>query len=277
MTIYESIAEAQAKGGDHGDDASWNEAYFIDWQAQSHSFLGGSSITVDGVEWLVGDQDSATTLEAGVNGLEIEPKTSINSGWEGYAPKNAPRVMASIQDLTYVSGALLPSATYTQAICIQAIITSATDVTANNDGYGLVLQNGATTTHVTNVRQYDSSAWPGAPNVGYRMGNVATPGLTPETYITSAMTAAQHTFFEITYLPGGTVIATSSTDTDFVDPLSATEFQGFVATQNTATSTASSITFNKDDMYVAFMAYNMGSSTVFTPTCRQLRVLTLGV
>lgn len=71
------------------------------------------------------------------------------------------------------------------------------------------------------------------------------------------------------------MFASTSADTDFVSPLTATTFQKFVTTDPETTSTGSSVPFNRSDMWVAFYIANYGSSTAFKAIVKKFRILTL--
>ena len=251
--------------------SSWTERYTVDFSAQSaHDFSSGS-VALDGVEWTVGNDAQATAVEiVNGSGLELSPSTSTDLRWYTAGTINAPRVAATIQS---GSNPLYSSLGITQAFAFQAIIEPGTELGANYDEWGILLTNAATTYYATSCRQFDSATFSGgSPTIGnYLLRSVNTA----RGAVVGSAEAATHKFFELVYYPGGTVVASSSAASDFVEPLSATTFQKFVTTSPGTTSTGSSVPFKNTDMYAAFYIANYGSSTAFKAVVKKCRILTL--
>ena len=91
--------------------------------------------------------------------------------------------------------------------------------------------------------------------------------------------AAAHHFFELVWFPGGTVFASSSADTDFVEPLSATTFQKAYTTNTVITPTLSSLSWDADDLYLTIWIGNGQADApraAIEARVKKLRMLTLG-
>jgi len=264
-------------GGGGGASSSWTVRKEFDFSgvsgANQHDFKTGSK-DYDGVEYSAGDTANATLIKTvSGSGLELSPVTTTDIRWYTTGTMNAPRVAVQIQ-----GGAkpLYAGLGATQAFAFQAIIEPATELAANYDEYGILLTNAATTYYCTSNRHYDSSAFSaGSPPIGnYLMRRVTGASPNPAA-IAGAAESSAHKFFELVWYPGGTVIAASSADTNFVEPLSATTFQKFVTTNPGTTSTASSVAFRNSELWAMFYIANYGSSTAFKAVVKKFRLLTL--
>ena len=258
-------------GGGTVAGSSWTVRSEIDFAAQAaHDFKTGA-VTIGGVEYSAGNAAQATTIDiVNGSGLELAPSTSTDLRWYTAGTINAPRVAVAIQT---GSNPMYSGLGITQPFAFQAIIEPGTELGANYDEWGILLTNTATTYYATSSRQFDSATFSaGSPTIGnYLLRSVsASRGA-----VAGAAESSTHKFFELVYYPGGTVLASSSTDSDFVDPLSATTFQKFVTTSPGTTSTGSSVPFRSSDMYAAFYIANYGSSTAFKAVVKKCRLLTL--
>jgi len=251
-------------------NASWTQRYAIDWRAQdAYDFKTSGTSTIKGVSWSVGDMAKASKVEV-VNGsgLLFESDGGTATQWYEAAPITAPRISASVQA---GSDPVYGSATYTQALCLQAIINPLTDLGADTDEYGLVLMNAATAYYAVTARQYNAATFSGKGSKLLRAVNTTTAD------VPGAAEAAPHKFFEIVFFPGGTVYVSSSPDTDFVQPMSTTTFQKFITTNSVITSTGGATSWDKDDMYVLFyLANNGANASDFKFAVEKFRMLTLG-
>ncbi len=267
--------------------SSWTVRHEADFTAFSnHDFelIGDPAayqdIVVDGVKWYGRNTTDAASNKIKVisgTGIEISPDTGTNIQFyiDSDSPPtggaiNAPRVSARIQS---DAQALYPSLPIDKAFAVQAIIEPGTqDIAANSDEWGMVLTNAASSTYVTASRQFNSSAFS---SVSPTVGSYLKRAVAGSQGTVSAAQSSTHKFFELVYFPGGTVFASTSADTDFVSPLTATTFQKFVTTDPETTSTGSSVPFNRSDMWVAFYIANYGSSTAFKAIVKKFRILTL--
>jgi hypothetical protein len=248
-----------------------HEADFAAFSSYNFKTESTKNTTVDGVNWSAGNDAQATSLQfINGSGLELSPSTSADLRWYTAGTINAPRVAAHIQ-----AGAnpLYSAIGISQAFAFQAIIEVDTELGANYDEWGILLTNTEADYYATSSRQFDSATFSaGSPTVGDYLlravdgSRAAVPG---------SAEAATHTFFELAYYPGGTVVASSSAASDFVEPLSATTFQKFVTTNAVITSTGSSVSWVNTDMLAAFYIANYGSSTAFKAVVKKCRILTL--
>tara|TARA_R110000824_G_scaffold33672_6_gene107813 strand:- start:210 stop:1073 length:864 start_codon:yes stop_codon:yes gene_type:complete len=261
------------------DPTSWVQRYLIDWSAEdTYSFQASGAKTIDGVEWSVGSTDKAvaTTGIQIVNGqgLNMAPLTSATSEWhDAGSGESAPRVAAQVKA---GSNPLYSSTSYTQAYAFQAIIEPITELSANHNEYGLGLCKGNVTYDINSTRKFDSSVFSAvSPTIGPRMAmtiNSSNSG------VNGSGEAAVHQFFELVWFPGGTVYASSSSATDFVEPLSATTFQKETTTNTVVTQTLSSLSWDADDMYAFVWIANEQAPTAAAIEIRikKFRMLTLG-
>jgi len=259
--------------------AAWTTRYEIDWTEQSsYDFKTSGSATIGGVDWEVGSMVNASAVGV-INGqgLVFESDSSRPSQWYnvGGGVLSAPRIGAKVDA---GSGPIYGDTGLSQALCFQAIIEPLTELAGKYDEYGLVICSIADWQRYYAMvsRQFDSTTFS---NIGgYLLRSVNDS----EAYIASGTESAPHRFFEIVFYPGGMVVVSTSADTDFVEPLSATTFQEFITTNSTITSTEGGIAWDKDDMYFIFYTVNWknysGSPppTNFKFAVEKFRMLTLG-
>jgi hypothetical protein len=257
-------------GGGGGDASSWTERYAVDFSTQgAHNFDTGS-IVIDGVTWDVDNEpnSSMTEMTAG-SGLQIA--TDGTHDTQLYvAPRQPPRVWASIAG----SGGIYPSMGSSQSFAVQAIIEPTVELSADYDEWGIILSTASLdTSFAASLREYSSGAFSGiGPYLFRLLDGGATQGA-----VAGTTEASPHTFFEVAYLKGGTCVASSSADSDFVDPLTATTFQAFISPNQAATSTASAVTFKVTDMrFQIYLTNNFTGTSSFRLTCTKFRLLTLG-
>ena len=257
------------------EQPTWTTRYEIDYKAQSaYDFKDSGASTLGGVSHTVGDMAKATKCEivAG-KGLHFESDGGTATKWYNAAPITAPRVAMGVD---VGANPLFAAASYTQALCFQAIITpEAPNLAVNYDEYGILLTNDAGGYYATTTRQYCSSCFASS-GIGPKMQRAVdgTIGL-----VNGTLESSVQTFFELVFYPGGTVFATTTSDTDFIQPLTNPTFQKYITTNATITSTNGSIDWDKDDMYFAFYLANGGitSGTDFKFNVEKFRFLTLGV
>lgn len=261
------------------DPTSWTQRYLIDWSAEdTYSFQASGAKTIDSVEWGVSSTDKAVTT-TGIQivngqGLNMAPLTSATSEWhDAGSGESAPRVWAQVKA---GSNPLYSSTSYTQAYAFQAIIEPITELSANHNEYGLGLTKGSPTYDVSSSRKFDSSVFSAvSPTIGPRMPITVNNA---NSIVNGSGETAVHQFFEVVWFPGGTVYASSSSATDFVEPLSATTFQKAVTTNTVITPTLSSLSWDADDMYAFVWIANEQAPTAAAIEIRikKFRMLTLG-
>lgn len=250
--------------------SSWTERYSVDFSAQdAHNFNTGSK-TIDSVVWGVDNESnsSMTEITAGA-GLQIATDGSNNTQLL-VAPRVPPRVWASIGG----TGGIYPAIGSSQSFAVQAIIEPTIDLVGNYDEWGVMLSTANLDTRFfACLREYASGTFSGVGAYMFRLLN----GGTTHAAVAGSAESDPHTFFEIAYLKGGTCIASSSTDSDFVDPLTATAFQQFVTPNQAATSAAGSVDFRVTDMrFQLYLCNNNTGTNSFKLTCTKFRLLTLG-
>jgi len=249
----------------------WTVRYEVDWTAEAaHNFkTEGAVATVGGVNWAMSDGGNAQTGAITSNGLEISCDPTTTSDWPEGGTLSAPRFYVALDVGT---NPMFAAANLYQAFCFQAVITSSADV-STDAFYGTALQNGDASRWATSLREYNSLVW-GSPYKGHQM----TAQL-PEANFSSesSATATQHTFYELTFLPSGTILASSSTATTLQDPMSQTAFQAFLATNTSVTDDPDATNWDKDELYFLYMAGNPNAlGPNITHTMTHFRLLSAG-
>jgi len=253
-----------------GPTSSWNEQYSVDFSAEdAHNFNTGS-VTIGGVTWGVDNESNSSMTEITASaGLQIATDGTHNT--QLYAsPRQPPRVWASIGG----AGGIYPSIGSSQSFAVQAIIEPTNELAGDYDEWGIILSTAnLDTSFAASIREYSSGAFGGIGPYLFRL----LDGAGTNAAVAGTTESAPHTFFEVVYLTGGTCIASSSADADFVDPLTATTFQEFISPEQAATSTAGSVTFNVTDMrFQIYLCNNNTGTSSFKLTCTKFRLLTLG-
>ena len=264
-------------GSGGGPSSSWTEQYLVDWSAESaHDWKANAApFDIQGADWGAGSMAAASKCEiVPGQGLNIAPLVSVTSEWhDAAAGESAPRLYAQVKA---GAGPIYSSASYTQAYAFQAIIEPITELSADHNEYGICLCKGNVTYDINSTRKFDSSVFSAvSPTIGPRMAltiNSSNSG------VNGSGETAVHQFFELVWFPGGTVYASSSPATDFVEPLSATTFQKETTTNTVVTQTMSSLSWDADDMYLLFFIANEQAPTAAPIEIRikKFRMLTLG-
>ncbi len=258
------------------EQPTWTTRYEIDYTTHGdlHNFKSDGADTIDGINYGAGDMAKLTKCEIiSGKGLHFEADGGTATKWYNASPITAPRVSMRVDGGT---NPLYAAASYTQALCFQAIITPETpNLAVNYDEYGIILTNAAGDYYATTTRQYCSSCFASS-GIGPKMLRAVdgTIGL-----VNGNLESSVQTFFELVFYPGGTVFATTTNDTDFIQPLTNPTFQKFITTNDNITSTDGGIDWDKDDMYIIFYLANGGitTGTDFKFNVEKFRFLTLGV
>jgi hypothetical protein len=256
--------------------SSWTERYSVDFSTAvplGHNFSTGS-VPIGGVTWDVDDygNSSMTEITAGA-GLQIATDGTHDTQLL-VAPRTPPRVWASVSG----AGGLYPSMGSSQSFAIQAIIEPTVELVGDHDEWGMFLSTASLDTRfAASLREYVTASGGVVPYLFRLLDSGA-----PATHALVAGTAevSPHTFFEVAYLKGGGCVVSSSADSDFVDPLTATTFQEFVSPLSRSqpgTSLPGSVDFNVTDMrFQIYLSNNNISANAFKLTCTKVRLLTLG-
>lgn len=261
-------------GGGGGPSSSWTTQIETDFSSASpHNFSAGNA-TVDGVTWGVDDYANSSGMEIveGV-GLQIATDGTHNTQLLVY-PRTPPRVWATIAG----AGGLYPSIGASQSFAVQAIIEPTVDLVGDYDEWGMLLSTASLDTRfAASLREYVSASGGVVPYL-FRLLDSGAP--VTHALVAGTTEVSPHTFFEVVYLKGGGCVVSSSADSDFVDPLTATTFQEFVSPLSRSqpgTSLPGSVDFNVTDMrFQIYLANNNLSSNAFKLTCTKVRLLTLG-
>ncbi len=140
-SVTRDFPPALSGGGGGGGDLKWQEAYSVDWSAQSvHDFSSTATLAIGGVTWTALNNSASIQTNGlrtdGSNGLCIWPDGAERI-WDNRV--DAPIISCLVKDAV---GLKTTYALNKHAVVFQCTATASQDIANNYDAFGAVCLNG---------------------------------------------------------------------------------------------------------------------------------------
>jgi len=263
-------------GGGGGGDLKWQEAYKVDWSAQSlHDFTSDATVDIGGIEWKclnngAGIQTDGLRID-GSAGLRIWPAGSQKI-WD--TDVSAPIVTVLVRDAV---GVKTTYAMNRHAVCFQCTFTATQDIANRWDQVGAIAMNSEVGTSAGSARYLNACGFSDNPTSSqWRSIRTKTADAHLSKYPTADTALADRNLFQLIIWPGqdyiGTIVGSvgAMPADGFPDPNSwAPGLTGSMdlCTKNDASS------FTLANLRVGMHAVSEGSPTDPNPIFTKCRVM----